>query len=91
MIEHKKLGDSDFSRLRQLKKLIDNGTIKLGGNANLKIYGTLDCKSGKRLKTKNRVFFASEATAIEQGYRPCGHCMRSKYKAWKMNKDELSI
>ena len=85
MIKHSTLANTSFSRLRQLKKLIDKGAIQLGGNANLKIYGTLNCKSGKRLKVKNRVFFANEKEAIENGYRPCGHCMRKAYQLWKAN------
>jgi len=83
MVIHSELGDGNFSRLRQLKILINKGDIQLGGNSNLKIYGTLNCKSGKRLKVKNRVFFATEKEAIEAGYRPCGHCMRAKYQIWK--------
>ena len=63
---------------RELKRLIDNGVIKFGGNKPLKIYGTLSCKSGKRIKTANRVFFKSEEEAIKNGYRPCGHCMRRR-------------
>ena len=84
MHKHIDLGDTPFSKLRQLKILIDKQDIQLGGNANLKIYGTLNCKSGKRLKVKHRVFFSSETEAIQQGYRPCGHCMREKYKDWKL-------
>lgn len=53
------------------------------GNRHLKIYGTLHCKSGKRMKKENRVFFQSEKEAMEAGYRPCGHCMNSAYKKWK--------
>lgn len=83
MVTHLVLGTTSFSRLRQLKILINKEEIQLGGNANLKIYGTLNCKSGKRLKVKNRVFFATEKEAIEAGYRPCGHCMRTKYQIWK--------
>jgi methylphosphotriester-DNA--protein-cysteine methyltransferase len=45
--------------------------IILAGNLNLKIYGLLSCKSGKRIKKGNRVFFESEKTAIENGYWPC--------------------
>lgn len=86
MRKHQDLGDRPFSRLRQLKSLIDNGEILLGGNAHLKIYGTLNCKSGRRLKVKNRVFFATEQEAIKMGYRPCGHCMRTKYRLWKAKK-----
>ena len=63
--------------------LIKAGTLTLGGNANLKIYGTLSCKSGKRMLKKNRVFFKSEEEAQAMGFRPCGHCMREAYKQWK--------
>jgi hypothetical protein len=66
-----------------VRAFIKNGTIKLGGNIPLKIYGTLQCKSGKRMKIENRVFFTNENEAITEGYRPCGHCMREKYKIWK--------
>lgn len=66
-----------------LRRLIHQGEIKLGGNQSLHIYGTLSCASGRRMKTANRVFFADEAEAKENGYRPCGHCMRAAYKAWK--------
>jgi methylphosphotriester-DNA--protein-cysteine methyltransferase len=67
----------------QLFGLLKNGAITLSGNKKLKIYGTLNCKSGKRMKKENRVFFASEEEAISFGYRPCGHCMRSSFFVWK--------
>jgi len=60
---------------RKLKSLINEGEIRFGGNKQLKIYGTLSCKSGKRMKKENRVFFISKEEAINEGYRPCGHCM----------------
>ena len=63
------------SQIRQKK-------VVFGGNQRLKIYGTLQCKSGKRMKRKNRVFFASEKEAIKNGFRPCGHCMKKEYKKW---------
>ncbi|WP_354361655.1 Ada metal-binding domain-containing protein [Pedobacter sp. UYP30] len=47
------------------------------------MYGTLQCKSGKRMKKENRAFFGSENEAIKNGFRPCGHCMKMKYKNWK--------
>ena len=61
----------------------------LGGNSSLKIYGRLDCPSTNRFVQlgtyqKVRVFFKDEATAVAAGYRPCGRCMREKYKAWKL-------
>jgi len=47
----------------------------LAGNRKLKIYGTLDCYSGKRMKKKNRVFFLTELDALQCSYRPCKICM----------------
>ena len=77
MIEHTEINDTE------LRKLIRQKKICFGGNKKLKIYGTLACKSGKRMKKENRVFFVSEKEAISQGYRPCGHCLKSKYQKWK--------
>ena len=56
--------------------------ICFGGNEKLKIYGTLECKFGKRMKQKNRIFFVSENEALKNGFRPCGHCMKLEYKKW---------
>lgn len=67
----------------ELRHLIRQGCIAWGGNQKLKIYGKLTCRSGKRMKTENRIFFSSEAEAQAAGYRPCGHCMRQKYQDWK--------
>ena len=67
----------------EFKRLVRIGQITFGGNKQLKIYGSLHCASGKRMKVSNRVFFASEQEAISAGYRPCGHCMREAYKQWK--------
>lgn len=39
-----------------------------------KIFGTLDCKSGMRMKKENRVFFFSKEDAIKCGYRACKKC-----------------
>ena len=76
MIEHLDISDSD------LRRKIKQTEICFGGNTKLKIYGTLQCKSGKRLKRKNRIFFSSESEARENGFRPCGHCMKTEYKKW---------
>jgi len=46
----------------------------------------LHCKAGKRMKRENRVFFGSEKEAILAGFRPCGQCMREKYRIWKKAK-----
>ncbi len=83
MIHHIESGNTIFQRMRKLKSLIAKGKITLGGNKQLKIYGTLQCKSGKRMKIENRVFFVSEKEALNQGYRPCGHCLKNKYEKWK--------
>jgi methylphosphotriester-DNA--protein-cysteine methyltransferase len=64
---------------------IKDKKITLGGNERLKIYGTLNCSSGKRMKKENRVFFSTEEEALQNGYRPCGNCMRSKYNDWKQD------
>lgn len=66
-----------------LRKQIKQNEICFGGNKKLKIYGKLHCKAGRRMKKENRVLFISENEAIEQGFRPCGYCMNSKYKKWK--------
>ncbi|CAM3897469.1 metal-binding protein [Flavobacterium jumunjinense] len=47
----------------ELHQKIKRKEIVFGGNLNLKIYGTLQCKSGKRMKTKNRVFFQNNRTS----------------------------
>ena len=83
MIHHVDMGKTIFARKRKLNALIKKAEIVLGGNKQLKIYGTLSCKSGIRMKTENRVFFGSEEEAINLGYRPCGHCMRNEYQQWK--------
>ncbi|PKB18784.1 Ada metal-binding domain-containing protein [Flavobacterium sp. 5] len=77
MIQHSEITDSD------LRNGIRKNIICFGGNQKLKIYGTLQCKSGKRMKKENRVFFISENEAIESGFRPCGHCMKENYQKWK--------
>ncbi|MCD7905999.1 MAG: metal-binding protein [Clostridiales bacterium] len=60
-----------------------------GGNGKLKIYGKLNCWSAlSAIKKypgsyeKHRVFFADEKTALAAGYRPCGNCLKAKYKEY---------
>ncbi|NAY91087.1 metal-binding protein [Muricauda sp. JGD-17] len=77
MVQHYELTDSN------LRSKIKRQEIRFGGNKKLKIYGLLTCKSGKRMKRENRVFFSSEKKAMESGFRPCGHCMKTEYKNWK--------
>ena len=83
MILHSDLGNSAFKRSRKLKLLIDAGEVHFAGNQKLKIFGTLTCTSGKRMKIGNRLFFKSIDEAKALGYRPCGHCMRQAYLQWK--------
>ncbi|WP_417353325.1 Ada metal-binding domain-containing protein [Flavobacterium alkalisoli] len=77
MIQHSEISNT------LLKAKIKAGEISFGGNKKLKIYGRLSCKSGKRMKQENRVFFGSEQEAIKNQFRPCGHCMKTEYKKWK--------
>jgi DNA/RNA endonuclease YhcR with UshA esterase domain len=42
-----------------------------------KIFGRLDCASGKRMKKENRVFFLTWDDALREGYRPCKKCKPS--------------
>jgi methylphosphotriester-DNA--protein-cysteine methyltransferase len=79
MLQHK---DKDINGWFLFKK-IRSGEVILGGNAKLKVYGKLNCKSGKRMKVENRVFFGSKKEALQNGYRPCGHCMKKEYGQWK--------
>lgn len=77
MIKHGHLSE------KETRKLIRNGKICWGGNIKLKIYGTLQCRSGKRMKKENRIFFVSENEALKNGYRPCAHCLPGRYYKWK--------
>lgn len=63
--------------------------IVLTGNERLKIYGYLGCKSGKRMKRENRVFFTHEQEAVALGYRPCGNCMKTAYRQWRARSERV--
>jgi len=77
LIKHAEISNIELTRLIRSKK------IRFGGNLKLKIYGTLHCKSGKRMKRENRAFFSTAKEAENHGYRPCGHCMKGDYLIWK--------
>jgi methylphosphotriester-DNA--protein-cysteine methyltransferase len=79
MLLHSNIEDN-FTGRRQLHQLIKEKGIAFAGNKRLKIYGTLSCKSGKRMKRENRIFFINEREAIAQGFRPCLHCMGKRNK-----------
>lgn len=70
------------------KQYLSDTPGQFGGHYKLKIYGRLDCPSANRYVqkgqyVKHRVFFADEQTAIAAGYRPCGICMKERYRQWK--------
>ena len=88
MIRHIDLGQTPESRKVALLSLIRKGEITLGGYRKAKIFGLLSCRSGKRMKAGNRVFFKDEAEALAAGYRPCGHCMKAQYEHWKQLRSE---
>jgi Metal binding domain of Ada len=77
MIKHMEIEHTALHHQIREKEII------LGGNGKLKIYGLLNCASGKRMGRENRVFFSSVDEARGLGYRPCGHCMREEYRIWK--------
>jgi hypothetical protein len=76
MLRHLDISDLD------LRNKIKNRKIKLTGNSKLKIYGTLCCKSGMRIKRENRVFFIDINDAKDNKNRPCGNRMKKEYKTW---------
>ncbi|WP_460973459.1 Ada metal-binding domain-containing protein [Spirosoma migulaei] len=83
MIRHTALGPTRFAQLRNLATLINSKAITIGGHRPGKIYGTLTCRTGKRMKPEKRVFFQEETEAVALGYRPCAVCLPDKYKVWK--------
>lgn len=77
MIHHQDISSPEVQRLIHHQKVV------WAGNRKLKIYGHLRCISGKRMKREHRVFFGSQEEAGLNGYRPCGHCLRSEYQKYK--------
>lgn len=82
MIKHAELSKC------QIFQKIKSKQIMFAGNVKLKIYGILNCKSGKRIKVENRVFFINKHEAHNEGFRPCGHCLRNEYLIWKNNNND---
>jgi len=70
----------------EIFRKIKSGEIQYAGNIKLNIYGLLSCASGKRMRRENRVFFKTEKEALSRGFRPCGHCLNSKYQKWRTGK-----
>jgi len=83
MVHASSIGTATFAGKRKLFLLIKDGAISLGGNKKLKIYGTMNCRSGKRMLEKNQVFFKNREEALQHGFRPCAHCLYDEYKSWK--------
>ncbi len=67
---------------KKLYKVLKGGTIVLSeipgryaGWLQGKIFGRLDCESGRRkIKKENHVFFLTWEDAVAAGYRPCKLC-----------------
>ena len=77
MLHHADLDDS------VVRRMIRSREILFAGNQKLKLFGTLHCASGRRMTRANRVFFSTVEAAKAEGYRPCGHCMKSDYAEWR--------
>jgi methylphosphotriester-DNA--protein-cysteine methyltransferase len=60
--------------LKDCKIILSMSPGKYAGWKKGKIFGRLDCKSGKRMKKENRVFFLTWQDAVNAGYRPCKNC-----------------
>jgi methylphosphotriester-DNA--protein-cysteine methyltransferase len=63
----------------------------LGGHRGTRIFGRLDCPAALRAIARggyvaHRIFFLNERHARAAGYRPCGVCLPTKYRAWKSRK-----
>lgn len=64
-----------YRLLRSGKTMMSETPGEYAGWRGGKIFGRLDCQSGKRLiQPKNRVFFATLEDAVREGYRPCQRC-----------------
>ncbi|MFZ4787065.1 MAG: metal-binding protein [Rhizobiales bacterium] len=77
MISHLSLAD------QQLASRIKAGKITMAGHGPARIFGRLDCRSGKRMLRRHRVFFADRQDALAHGFRPCGHCLPLEYRQWR--------
>lgn len=62
-----------------------------GENSRMKMYGRLDCPSAlsaiRRFSGSYEKFecFFDEKTVLAAGFRPCGNCLREKYKEHMAN------
>ena len=73
------------------KEYLSHEKGQFGGHTGTKVYGHMDCPAAMRalngplrdVYIQHRVFFEDEVTAIAAGFRPCGACLRKKYKQWK--------
>lgn len=74
MIKHIDVTDADLITQIKYKQ------ICFAGNMKLKIYGMLCCKSGKRMKKENRIFFVLEHEAVQNNFRASKHCMQTNIR-----------
>ncbi|WP_375444032.1 Ada metal-binding domain-containing protein [uncultured Fibrella sp.] len=88
MIHQTRLGATRFSQLRELVRLVGNDAVTLAGNRPGKIYGQLNCRAGKRMNARNRVFFQNQIEAVDAGFRPCAVCLPEAYKRWKASQED---
>lgn len=77
MIYHLQMSDSE------LRNKIRRGVICFAGHQKFKTYGTLRCKSGKRMLQNNRVFLTSIERAVDHVFRPRGPRLPLACKKWK--------
>lgn len=63
-----------YKILKDWKTIRSSIPGKYAGYAPGRVFGTLDCAMGKRMKKENRVFFHTLEDAVRQGYRPCRSC-----------------
>lgn len=69
------LSSKKYYKIMKEGKIINSSIPgNYAGHLGLKIFGRLDCWSGKLMKKSNRVFFHTVEDAIQQGYRPCKNC-----------------
>ncbi len=46
------------------------------GNKNSKVYHKKSCSSAKSMKEANKVGFVTADEAVDEGYKPCGVCLK---------------
>jgi hypothetical protein len=81
-----------YKLLRRGKQIVTLLPGQYAGNKKTKIFGRLDCESGKLTSKEDRVFFSTWKNAIRSGYRSCEKCkpnQMDKYPEQEIIKDAL--